>query len=227
MGGVVKSVSKTLFGNSGSGGNTPTSSGVYDYIEARKSALPNIQSSLGSRELDPGSNTVTFTDSAQDVQRNNIASGMLASMVDENGNFNPQQYQDAYYDYATRLLEPQWEKAQADLDRNLINRGIQIGNNQYSTATSDLLNSQDATREAIANQSILNAGNLRNSDISGLNALTGGRDINALLGIQGYGSDAYNNAFNSNLAQNQVNARQTSGLFGGLGNMIGGLLGYN
>jgi hypothetical protein len=190
MGGVVKKVTGALFGNSGDGGNTPTSGGNYDYIEARRSALPNINSSLGNRTLDPSTNTVTFEDSSADQQRNQIASGMLSNMLDANGNYNPQQYQDAYYNYATRLLEPQWEKAQDNLDRNLINRGIQVGNKQYSTAMSDLTNSQDATREAIANQAILNASNLQNSNISGLNALTSGRDINALFSANGYGSDA-------------------------------------
>lgn len=66
----------------------------------------------------------------------------------------------SYYDQATRLLNQNFDREKKSLDTNLINRGIQVGSDQYEQAMGDLQDRQNATLNDLANQSIFQGQNL-------------------------------------------------------------------
>lgn len=136
---------------------------------------------------------------AADSQRNQLINSML-------GDINPisTAAQDAYYDSQMRMVEPQFERAQQNLDENLINRGIQVGNEQYSKAMGDLLNSQNTVRQNVADQALQAGQDFTGSQINNANQLSAGRDINTLLEHLGV-NDSYVAA---NIADNQRNAER-------------------
>ena len=60
----------------------------------------------------------------------------------------------SYYDQATRLLKDQFDRERRSADTNLINRGIQVGSEQYNQVMSDLADRQNGTLSDIANQAV-------------------------------------------------------------------------
>lgn len=66
----------------------------------------------------------------------------------------------SYYDQATRLLNDQFDRERRTADTNLINRGIQVGTEQYNQVMGDLSDRQNATLNDIANQSVFQGQNL-------------------------------------------------------------------
>lgn len=60
----------------------------------------------------------------------------------------------SYYDQATRLLNQNFDREKRTADTNLINRGIQVGNEQYNQVMGDLQDRQNATLGDIANQAV-------------------------------------------------------------------------
>ena len=143
-----------------------------------------------------GSWSKVVSQGANDEQRNNLVGGIL-------NDINPSAIgaQDAYYNAQMRLLEPQFDRAQRDLDEHLINRGIQVGGTQYSQAMGDLLNSQNTIRQNASDQALQAGQNFTASQINNTNALTGGRDVNTLLNLI-EGNSAYENQVGNKSAQN-------------------------
>ena len=73
------------------------------------------------------------------------------------GNINQKTADNAaqsYYDQATRLLNQNFEREKRSADTNLINRGIQVGNEQYNQVMGDLQDRQNGTLSDIANQAV-------------------------------------------------------------------------
>jgi hypothetical protein len=124
-----------------------------------------------SKKLDMGAN---------DQARTDLTSGIL-------GDIDPSATgaQDAYYNAQMRLLEPKFERDQKSLDENLINRGIQVGGTQYSNAMSDLLNSQNSTRQNASDMALKSGQDFTASQINNANQLSAGRDIDTLAGLLG------------------------------------------
>ena len=73
------------------------------------------------------------------------------------GNINQETADNAaksYYDQATRLLNDQFDRERKSADTNLINRGIQVGNEQYNQVMGDLADKQNGILSDIANQAV-------------------------------------------------------------------------
>lgn len=152
--------------------------------------------SAGVKQNADGTWSKVFNQGANDVTRNNLQTGMLSGIES-----NPTDAQDAYYNSQMRMVEPQFQKAQSDLDENLINRGIQVGGNQYSTAMQNLLNSQNTTRQNAADSAMMSGQNYTGQQIQNVNQLGAGRDVNTIASLLGENT-AYNNKNAADSARN-------------------------
>ena len=196
---------------------TPTGPN-YNMDQAVMKENIGVQSDLGNvgiiKNAD-GSYSKRYTMSDADKQRQGLIQGGLSGL-----SLDPTKAQDAYYNQATRLLNPQFDRQKQSLDESLINRGIQVGNKQYSDTMGDLQNQQAGTLSDIANQSVFKGQDLIGSQIGNINQLSGGRDIGALAGMGG-SSDAYNNKMQAEIAAADRKAAGKNALIGAIGNAGG------
>ena len=192
---------------------------------AAKRGIYGVNSSLGglTTRINPdGTVSKVYTDSVADTQRNKlIQSGLGALSLD------PTQAQNAYYNQATRLLNPQMERQTASLDENLINRGIGIGSEQYKNSMGDLRNQQSGQLSDIANQAVFKGQGLPGSQIQNINQLSQGRDIGALAGMSGRtnATSTYDNKFNYDTQAQQAQAQQNQAQLNGIMGMGGAIAG--
>lgn len=211
--GFLKSIGSALGLNSG---GTPQYQ-QYNMDQAIKTQNFGVLSDLGNMSLKrnpDGSYSKVYTSSANDQARNNIMSNILAQMGDVSG-------ADKFYSDASKRINQEFADQRTALDENLINRGIQVGNSQYTDAMGDLADKQNQALNELATQSIFKGQELDNNRATLANILASGRDINALAGMGGT-----NNAYDNYITQ--ANAQQTAQAAGNLerGDRLLGFLGF-
>lgn len=184
--GFLNSVSKALFG----------SAPKYDADQSAMTKEYGVLSDLGNMNIvknADGTYSKNYTSSAIDNSRNQLAQQGLGAVA-----LDPQAQQQAYYDRATRLLNDQYDRQLANTDEALINRGIQTGTKQYNQVMGDVQNNQLGALSDIANQAVFAGQDYTGNQINQVNALTGGRDINTLMGLGGQ-----NGSYDRNYEANQ------------------------
>lgn len=189
----------------------------YDMDKAIKTQNFGVLSDLGNMSLQKnpdGSYSKVYTSSANDQARNNIMSNILAQMGDVSG-------ADQFYSDASKRINQEFADQRTALDENLINRGIQVGNSQYTDAMGDLADKQNQALNELATQSIFKGQELDNNRATLANILASGRDINSLASMGGT-----NNAYDNYITQ--ANAQQTAQAAGNLerGDRFLGFLGF-
>ena len=194
--GFLKKVSNTLFGSSGP---------KYSQDAGAMTSQYGVQSDLGNMSIvknSDGTYSKKYDSSANDIARNNLISQGLSGL-----SLDPTATQDAYYNQATRLLNNQFDREKTSTDTNLINRGIQVGSDQYNRVMGDLSDRQNGTLQDIANQAVYMGQQNLGQQIGNINSIGAGRDIFALSGMGG-GNSAYDNAYNGSIYnENQRNQR--------------------
>lgn len=212
--GFLKKAVGSLFGSS-----APS----YSQDAAAKSQVYGVLSDLGNMSVQKnkdGTYSKVYESSEADKARNALIGQGLGAL-----SLDPTAVQNAYYNQATSLLDKQFGQQQENLDRNLINRGIQVGTEQYNTAMGNLTDSQNQTLQNLANQAVyMGTSNLGNQ-ISNINALSGGRDINAIPSLSGSGNDSYNDAYKAQVYANTVKDTQNKNMLGGIGALAGSIYG--
>lgn len=173
---------------------------AYDGTNAAYTSQQGVESDLGNyryRVNPDGSITKVFESSDADKRRNELINQGLSGM-----SLDTKDTQDAYYNQATRLLNEQFDKQRADTDEMLINRGIQTGTKQYNDVMNNLTDRQNGTLQDIANQSVYMGQQNLGQQISNVNNLGYGRDINTLMGINGGSNTAAQDDYYSQLYRN-------------------------
>ena len=189
------------------GGNAPS----YDQDASALTGQYGVQSDLGNMSIvknADGTYSKKYESNANDVARNNLISQGLSGL-----SLDPTATQDAYYNQATRLLSNQFDRERTSADTNLINRGIQVGSDQYNRVMGDLQDRQNGTLQDIANQAVYMGQQNLGQQIGNINALGAGRDIGYVAGMGGSNS-AYENLYNAN--QYKYNTKQNK-----INNMLG------
>jgi len=193
MGGVI-SKGADILGVGNSAGHITTQK--YDPKQGNLGVdMGNLGSASVKQNAD-GTWSKVFNQGANDLTRTNLQTEMLGGI-----SADPNAAQDAYYNSQMRMVEPQFQKAQSDLDENLINRGIQVGGNQYSTAMQNLLNSQNTVRANAADQALMSGQEYTGQQIQNTNQLGAGRDVNTIASLMSENT-AYNNANKAASARN-------------------------
>lgn len=172
----------------------------YDGTNAAYTSQQGVESDLGNyryRVNDDGSITKVFESSDADKQRNALINQGLGAL-----SLDPTQTQQAYYDQATRLLNKNYENTVNKTDERLINRGIQTGTKQYNDTMGALADSYNGTLQDMANQSVYMGNANLGQQIGNINSLSGGRDINTLMGINGGSNTAAQDDYYSQLYKN-------------------------
>lgn len=193
----------------------------YDMSQAVKTGTFGVESPLGNVTLKQnadGTWSKVYEQSPIDVQRNVLIGQGLGSL-----SLDPTETQQAYYNQASNLLNKRFSQQQEDLDRQLINRGIQTGTEQYNTAMGNLIDSQNQTLQNIANQAVYMGQSNLGQQIGNINALAAGRDILSLPAMGGSTGANYNQYYNAQLGGYGNEQQQSSNIFGTIGSLIGGL----
>ena len=211
--GFLSKVSKAIFGKS----NGPK----YNVDEAAKQAQYGVNSALGNMNIvrnADGTYSKNYTTTTGDAMRNSLIEQGLGTVgLGLNSySLDPTQASQAYYDQATRLMDDKFNRERTSTDTNLINRGIQVGTEQYKNTMGDLINNQNKTYQDLANQAVyLGQQNLGQQisnlggQIGNINALGAGRDVYGVAALGG-NNQAYENAYNAAQYnyQNQANKNQ-------------------
>ena len=198
---ALKKVSNTIFGSSGE---------KYDANNAALTSQQGVQSDLGSYQVQrnaDGTYSKVFNSSANDKARNNLIGQGLGGL-----SLDPTATQDAYYNQATRLLNNQFDRQKESTDTNLINRGIQVGTDQYNRVMGDLADRQNGTLQDIANQSVYMGNANIGQQIGNINSLGAGRDINTLAQINGGSNTAAQDQYNSNIYRDLLRDQRNSNM---------------
>jgi len=210
--GFLSKASKFAFGSSGA---------KYNINDAMKTGNIGVLSDLGNvgiQKQPDGTWAKVYTSSAADQQRNKLINQGLGGL-----SLNPQDAQQAYYEQATRLLQPQMQRQTDTTDERLINRGIQTGTEQYQRVMKDLQDQQAGTLSDISNQAVFQGQNLLGQQIGNINSLAAGRDISQLSGMGGT-SDAYDSSYQGKMYNDQMRANRNQNIMGTLGSLGGGSL---
>ena len=205
--GFLSKASKSLFGSSGP---------KYNINDAMKTGNIGVLSDLGNvgiQQQPDGTWAKVYTSSAADQQRNKLINQVLGGL-----SLNPQDAQQAYYEQATRLLQPQMQRQTDTTDERLINRGIQTGTEQYQRVMKDLQDQQAGTLSDISNQAVFQGQNLLGQQIGNINSLAGGRDISQLSGMGGT-SDAYDSSYQGKKYNDQMRANRNQNIMSTLGSL--------
>lgn len=200
--GFLNSVSKALFG----------SAPKYDADQSAMTKEYGVLSDLGNMNIvknADGTYSKNYTSSAIDNSRNQLAQQGLGAVA-----LDPQAQQQAYYDRATRLLNNQYDRQLANTDEALINRGIQTGTKQYNQVMGDVQNNQLGVLSDIANQAVFAGQDYTGNQINQVNALTGGRDINTLVGLGGQ-NGSYDRNYEANQYRYNSNVNGINSLISG------------
>lgn len=193
----------------------------YSTEDAIKSQNFGVVSPFGNLSLKQnadGTWSKVYEQSANDATRNNLIGQGLGTL-----SLDPTATQQAYYNQATNLLNKQFGQQQENLDRQLINRGIQTGTEQYNRAMGNLTDSQNATLQNLANQAVYMGQSNLGQQIGNINALAGSRDILALPTMGGATGANYDSFYNSQLNAYNQNQNRASNIGGTIGALIGGL----
>ncbi len=206
----LKKVSNFAFGSSGP---------KYNQDKGALTSQYGVQSSIGNMSLKKnkdGTYSKVYGTTQGDQYRNNLINQGLSSM-----SLDPTDVQQAYYDQATRLLNDQFDRQRTTTDTNLINRGIQVGTDQYNQVMGDLMNNQNGTLQDIANQAIYMGDQNIGQKIGNINSLGSGRDVYGVASLGG-ANDAYNDKYQSQVYnesmrnERNANALATAGALAGL-----------
>jgi len=204
------------------GGGGKETTPVYDMDRAMKTQNVGVASSLGNMSLRKnadGSYSRVFEDSEADTKRNNLINQGLGAL-----SLDPTEAEDAYYNSAARLLTPQFDRQRDRLDESLINRGIGVGNSQYTTAMGDLEDSQNTTLKNLADEAVFQGQNLIGTKVGNINSLSGGRDIGLLAGM-GSTNNAYDNYYQSLVQRANEKAAGSNSMMGTIGTLAGAGIG--
>lgn len=194
----------------------------YNINTAMKTQNPGVKSDLGGTKMvqnPDGSFTTEFTSSANDKSRNNIMADILGQMGDTSG-------ADMFYRDASKRLNKEFADERSAVDENLINRGIAVGNKQYTDTMGDLSDRHAQNMNELATSSIFKGQDLDSNRINNANALAGGRDIGQLASMAALGQNsAYNDYMTQSNAQSSANAAANASKRNNLFGLVGGLLG--
>lgn len=209
--GFLKKAAGALFGTRGPKYNQDTSATTSQY---------GVKSDLGNMSIvknADGTYSKKYKSSENDVTRNNLIGQGLGGL-----SLDPTSVQDAYYNQATRLLNNQFDRERTSADTNLINRGIQVGSEQYNQVMGDLQDRQNGTLQDIANQAVYMGDNNIGQKIENINSLGTGRDVYALSGMGGSNS-AYDNAYQGQVYNNAQRQQRNQAILGAVGALGGAL----
>jgi len=222
----------------GGGGESVPTFNQGDFLNSQiQAGTFGVDSPLGQINIKRGPSGEiirSFEQSGADETRNRLIGQGLAGL-----DFDPSSAEDAFFNRQTRLLTPQFERAQERQEENLLNRGLQLGSEQFGQAQEDLRNQQSGILSDIANQAVFAGQGLLGSQIGNINQLGAGRDINTLSNIgSNIGSTGLQSGFTQQLADQQARAlekaqagstqNQLLGSIGGLiGNQMGGGGGFS
>ena len=209
--GFLKKVSNFAFGSSGPKYNQDKSALTQQY---------GVISDLGGLDMvkKDGKYYKQYTSSDIDKLRNQLAEQGLGAL-----SLDTADAQNAYYDQATRLLNDQYQRQLANTDEALINRGIQTGTKQYNQVMGDVQNAQLGALSDIANQAVFQGQNLLGQQIGNINALTGARDINTLMGMGG-SNDSYDSAYQGKVYNEAMRNQRNKNMMSTAGSLIGALV---
>lgn len=205
----LKKVSNFAFGSSGP---------KYSQDKAAMTSQYGVQSSIGNMSVvknKDGTYSKKYDTTQGDQYRNNLINQGLGSM-----SLDPTAVQDAYYNQATRLLNNQFDRERTSADTNLINRGIQVGTDQYNQVMGDLQDRQNATLQDIANQSIYMGDQNIGQKIGNINSLGAGRDVYGVAALGGT-NDAYNDKYQSEVYRDSMRNQRNSNIMGTAGSLAG------
>lgn len=104
----------------------------------------------------------------------------LVSALDGNGD----QYTQAYYDKATRLLGDKYGSEEGALRSQLLNSGLSEGTQAYDHAMKQFMDSKNGNYSDIANQAILGGSQMHNQDINTLVQALSAQDQGRMSSIQ-------------------------------------------
>ena len=221
--GFLKKASGFLFGTSGP---------KYNQDKAAMTSQYGVNSSIGNMRViknKDGTYTKQYDTTVGDEMRNNLINQGLGTVQQglDSYSLDPTQASQAYYDQATRLLDDQFARQRKSADTSLINRGIQVGTEQYNNTMGDLVNQQNGTLQDIANQAVYlgqqNLGQQINNlggQISNINSLGSGRDVYGVASLGG-NNDAYNDKYQSQIYNDAMRNQRNSNALGFLGSVTG------
>ena len=106
--------------------------------------------------------------------------GRLVTALDGNGD----QYTQAYYDKATRLLGDKYGNEESALRSRLLNSGLSEGTQAYTDAMKQFMDRKNGNYSDIANQAILSGNQMHNQDINTLVQALSGQDQGRMSSIQ-------------------------------------------
>lgn len=204
--GFLKKVSDFAFGSSGP---------KYDQDKSALTQQYGVISDLGGLDMvkKDGKYYKQYTSSDIDKLRNQLAEQGLGAL-----SLDTTDAQNAYYDQATRLLNDQYQRQLANTDEALINRGIQTGTKQYNQVMGDVQNAQLGALSDIANQAVFQGQNLVGQQIGNINALTGARDINTLIGMGG-SNDSYDSAYQGKVYNEAMRNQRNKNMMSAMGGL--------
>lgn len=206
--GFLKKVSDFAFGSSGP---------KYSQDKSALTQQYGVISDLGGLDMvkKDGKYYKQYTSSDIDKLRNSLAEQGLGAL-----SLDTTDAQNAYYDQATRLLNDQYQRQLANTDEALINRGIQTGTKQYNQVMGDVQNNQLGALSDIANQAVFQGQNLVGQQIGNVNALTGARDINTLVGMGG-SNDSYDSAYQGKVYNEAMRNQRNKNMMSAMGGLAG------
>ena len=205
----MSGVTKSVFGSSGPKYNQQQATTSQDY---------GFTSPYGAKQLRrqaDGSYAYDIKVNDADKLRDQLAMQGLRGI-----SLDPTEVENTYYQRATRQLMPEFSRQTEGLDENLINRGIQVGTPQYERAMQQLRDQQSGQLSDISSDAVFQGQNLLNNQISNINTLTGGRDINQMLNIGGQGN-SYDQAYNAKQYNEAMRQQRNSGILGLAGGLAG------
>lgn len=191
-----------------------------DYIKGSKAPKYNmdqgamnnqygVNSSIGNMNIvknADGTYSKNYTTTQGDQYRNDLINQGLGSM-----SLDPTDVQQAYYDQASRLLNDQFDRQRTSTDTNLINRGIQVGTEQYNNTMGDLTDRQNGTLQDLANQAVYMGDQNIGQKIGNINSLGAGRDVYGVAALGGQ-NNAYDTKYSTDIYRNLVNDQRNSNM---------------
>ena len=232
VGGMVAGPTGAAIGSAaagmiGGGGKSVPSFNQQDFLNSQiQAGTFGVDSPLGNINIARGPSgeiVRQFEQSEADKTRNRLIGQGLGGL-----DFDPTRAEDAFFQRQTRLLNPLFDRAQERQEENLLNRGLQLGSEQFGQAQEDLRNQQSGILSDIANQAVFSGQGLLGSQIGNINQLGAGRDINTLSNIgSNIGATGLQSGFQQSLADQQARAlekAQSGAALGQLGGAIGGIL---
>ncbi len=199
---------------------------VWAAEQNRKYGNVGVNSALG------GYNWITNNDGTQSVNVNlNNADNQRLKLEEQalnNLNLDPSNAQDTYYNMSLRYMQPEMEQQQADLESNLIRKGIPIGSQAWNSAIGELQDNQQQALAQARDNALFQGQNYLSNQIGNINSI-GSNIYNPLQSmVQGTGGEFgnnYNNAYNAQMQKAQMEQQNRNALYGMIGSVLGGVTG--